>query len=192
MNKYDSNSSKGCVLEVDLEYLKELHKSHNDYPLTPDKIEIKREMLPNYQLKVADFYNIPIGNVKKLASKFFDKEKYLLHYENLQLYLRLQLKLKKIHCVFEFNQSQWLTPYVEFNTQKRIEAEKNGEKYEKSLYRLMNNAVYSKAMEKLRNRINVKLLSHKKDILKWTSKPSYISQTYLIIIWWQFVKTKLY
>ena len=56
----------------------------------------------------------------------------------------------------------------------------------------MNNAVYSKAMEKLRNRINVKLLSHKKDILKWTSKPSYISQTYLIIIWWQFVKTKLY
>ena len=98
LNKYNSNSSniaKECVLEVDLEYLKELHKSHNDYPLTPDKIEIKREMLSNYQLKVADFYNIPIGNVKKLASKFFDKEKYLLHYENLQLYLRLQLKLKK-------------------------------------------------------------------------------------------------
>ena len=111
-----------------------------------------------------------------MAPKLFDKEKYLLHYENLQLYLRLQLNLKKIHCVFEFNQSQWLTPYVEFNIQKRIEAEKNGEKYEKSLYRLMNNAVYSKAMEKLRNRINVKLLSDKKDILKWTSKPSYMSQ----------------
>ena len=97
-----------------------------------------------------------------------------------------------MHCAFEFNQSKWLTPYVEFNTQKRIEEEKKGEKYEKSLYRLMNNAVYSKAMEKLRNRINVKLLSHKKDILKWTSKPSYISQTYLIIIWWQFLKPKLY
>ena len=88
LNKYNSNSSniaKGCVLEVDLEYLKELHKSRNDYPLTPDKIEIKREMLSNYQLKVADIYNIPIGNVKKLALKLFDKEKYLLHYENLQL-----------------------------------------------------------------------------------------------------------
>ena len=59
-----------------------------------------------------------------MAPKLFDKEKYLLHYENLQLYLRLQLNLKKIHCVFEFNQSQWLTPYVEFNIQKRIEAEK--------------------------------------------------------------------
>ena len=45
LNKYTSNSLKGCVLEVDLEYPKELQKLHNDYPLTPDKIEIKREML---------------------------------------------------------------------------------------------------------------------------------------------------
>ena len=34
---------------------------------------------------------------------FFDKEKYVLHYENLELYLRLALKLKKIHRVLEFN-----------------------------------------------------------------------------------------
>ena len=52
-------------------------------------------MLSEYQLKIADLYNIPIGNVKKLLPNFFDKEKYLLHYENLQLYLRLRLKLKK-------------------------------------------------------------------------------------------------
>ena len=45
LNKYTSNSSKGCVLEVDLEYPKELHNLHNDYPLAQDKIEIKREML---------------------------------------------------------------------------------------------------------------------------------------------------
>ena len=48
----------------------------------------------------------------------------LLHYENLELFLRLGLKLKKIHRVLEFNQSQWLKPYIEFNTQKRIGAEK--------------------------------------------------------------------
>ena len=86
LNKYTRNSSKGCVLEVDLEHSKELHKLHNDYPLAPNEIEIKRQMLSEYQLKIADLYNTPIGNVKKFVPKFFDKEKYVLHYENLKLY----------------------------------------------------------------------------------------------------------
>ena len=47
-NKYASNSSKGSVLEVDLEYPKELRELHNDYPLAPNRIEIKRKMLSNY------------------------------------------------------------------------------------------------------------------------------------------------
>ena len=58
LNKYTSNSSKGCVLEVDLEYPKELRELHNDYPLALDKIEIKGEMLPEYQLKTVGLYNI--------------------------------------------------------------------------------------------------------------------------------------
>ena len=85
------------------------------------------------------------------------------------------MKLKKIHCILEFNQSQWLKPYVEFNTQKRIEAEKNGDKDGKVLYKLMKNSVYGKTMQNLRNRINVKLVSNKKDYLKWTSKPTFMS-----------------
>ena len=65
-------------------------------------------MLSEYQLKVADLYNISIGNVEKFVPNFFDKAKYVIYYENLQLYLRLGLKLKKIYCLLEFNQSQWL------------------------------------------------------------------------------------
>ena len=48
MNKYSSNNSKGCVLEVDLEYPKELRELPNDYPLAPDRIEIKRKILSDY------------------------------------------------------------------------------------------------------------------------------------------------
>ena len=48
LHKYISYNSKGCVLEVNLECPKELQKLHNDYPLAPDEIEIKREMLPEY------------------------------------------------------------------------------------------------------------------------------------------------
>ena len=76
MNKYTntSNSSKGCVLEVDLEDPKQLHKLWNNYPLPPDEIEIRREMFPEYQLKIADLCNIPIGSVKKLVSNFLKKK----------------------------------------------------------------------------------------------------------------------
>ena len=62
-------------------------------------------MLSENQLKISDLYNIPIGNVKKLVPDFFDKEKYVIHYDNLKLNLRIGLKLKEIHPVLEFNQS---------------------------------------------------------------------------------------
>ena len=166
---------KGFVLEVDLEYLKKLHKLHNDYSLALEKIEIKREILSEYQLKVADLHNIPIGNVKKLVHNLFDKESYVIYYENLKLYLRLGIKLKKIHHGLEFNQSQRLRSCIEFNTQRRIAAEKNNDRDGKALHKLINNAIYTKTMENLRNRIDVKLLKNKKDYLKCTSKPSYIS-----------------
>ena len=64
LNEYTSNSSKECVLEVDLEYLKELNKLDNDDPLDPDKIEIKREMLSDYQLKIFDLYKFLLGTFK--------------------------------------------------------------------------------------------------------------------------------
>ena len=57
----------------------------------------------------------------------------MIHYENLKLHLRLGLKLKKVHRVLKFNQSQWLKLYIELNTQKRTEAEKNNYKDRKAL-----------------------------------------------------------
>ena len=79
LNKYNSNSSKGCALEVELECPKQLRELHNNCPLAPDKIEMKREMLSEYQLKISDLYNIHIGNVKKLVPNSFGKEKHMLH-----------------------------------------------------------------------------------------------------------------
>ena len=71
-NKYTSNSSQGYVPEVDLKYPKDLQELNNDYPLAPDKIEIKREILSRYHLKIADLYKIFIGNAKKLGPHLFD------------------------------------------------------------------------------------------------------------------------
>ena len=71
LNKQNNNSSKGCVLEVDIENLKHLCELHDDYPLAPDK----KEILSKYQLMIADFFHTPTDNVKKLVPNTFDKEK---------------------------------------------------------------------------------------------------------------------
>ena len=79
LDKYDDISLSGCLLEIDLEHPKELQEFHNDYPLIPETIEIKREM-SYYQLKIADDCNISINNFKKLVPNFLNKEKHVLHY----------------------------------------------------------------------------------------------------------------
>ena len=82
LGKYTDDSKKGLILEIDLEYPTELHDLHNDYPLAPEK-------------HIREKYNIMIGQVKKLIPTLSNKQNYVLHYRNLQLYLDLGLKLKK-------------------------------------------------------------------------------------------------
>ena len=64
LDKYDDNSSRDYVLEVNFEYSKKLNVLHNDYHFAQDKFEIEREMFSDYQLKITDDYNISIANVK--------------------------------------------------------------------------------------------------------------------------------
>lgn len=56
--------------------------------------------------------------VKKLVHNLFDLEKYVLHYKNFQLYLRIGLKIQNVDCVLEFDHSKWLKPYIELYTPK--------------------------------------------------------------------------
>ena len=75
---------------------------------------------------------------------------------------KTRIKNKKVRHVLEFDQSKWLKPYIEFNTEKRIEAEKNGDKDGRAFCKLMSNADFGKTMKSLRNRVEVRMVNNTK------------------------------
>ena len=80
-----------------------------------------------------------------------------LHRKNLELYIRNGLKLTKIHRGIKFEERPWLQKYIQLNTDLRT---KGTTDFEKNFFKLMNNAVFGKTMENVRNRVNVKLVTN--------------------------------
>ena len=172
LENYTDDTKKGVILEVDLEYPKELHHLHNDYPLAPEKILITDDMLSPYCKGLKDSGNISSGRVHKLVPNLMNKEKYVLHYRNLQQYLSLRMKLTKIHRVLEFKQKPWMKKYIDFNAEMRKIAKNS---FEKDFFKLMNNSVFGKTIENLRKRSNIKLETDPEHLIKLTKKPTYVS-----------------
>lgn len=121
-SKYDGESTNiGHILCVDMHYGRELHLSHSSLPLAPEKVDIDENKLSPFARKLLE--NIKGHNKshksKKLVGTFEPRVKYILHSRNLALYLKLGMKLTKIHDVLEFKTSSFLKDYITFCTNKR-------------------------------------------------------------------------
>ena len=136
----------GYFFEVDLNYPKELHNHHDQYPLAPEHVEIKEEMLSDFQKKLAMDLNMKVGGTK-LCLTLSDKKRYICHYRNLKLYLEKGMKIKKVRRILQFKQSPWIKSYIELNTRLRQEA-KN--KCNQNFAKLMNNSFFGKTCEDVR------------------------------------------
>ena len=152
-NRHNLNKMP-CILEVDLEYPENLHDRHNDYPLCPEKVKCK-------------------NGVEKLIPNLRDKKKYVLHYKNLIQCLDMGLKIKHIHKGIKFVESNWMKPYIDKNTNLRAKAKNN---FEKDFFKLMNNSVFGKTMENIRNRVDVKLVNTEEKLRKLVAKPNFRSR----------------
>ena len=143
---------KGYLAEVDVKYPTDLHNSHNDLPFMCNKMKIKK--------------------VEKLVPNLRDKKNYVIHIQALDQALRHGLVLKRICRAIEVNQTDWMKPYIDFNTKRKTAATND---FEKDFFKLMNNSVFGKTMENIRKHRNIKLVTNKDKYLRTVMKPNFKS-----------------
>ena len=117
-----------------------------------------------------------INKCSKLVCTLYDKENYVIHIRALKQALNHGLVLKKVHKVIKFYQEAWLKPYIDMNTKLRTEAKND---FEKDFFKLMNNSVFGKTMENVRNHRDIKLVTSDKRRSILASEPNYHSTKYI-------------
>ena len=146
----NENSDYGALLEVDIEYPKELATKHTDLPFLPEKSKINKAI--------------------KLVTTIDDKENYVVHILALKQALNHGLKFKKVHRVITFKQKAWMKPYIDMNRDLRKQAKTD---FEKGFFKLMNNSVFGKTMENVRNHRDIKLIVTNGRRKKLVSEPNF-------------------
>lgn len=177
LSDWEDNGSKGCLLEVDLDCPEELHDLLVDYPPAPEKKKVSYDMLSEKQRELLGTYMDNASSwtsVPKLIPSLEPKCKYIVHYRALKLYVQLGMKIKQIHRVLTFEQSPWLKPYIDFNTSQRATASSD---FLKNLFKLMNNAIFGKTMENVRNRRQIEFASTEKRLKKLVARATFRSKT---------------
>lgn len=167
-NEWDIKNEVGYILEVDLEYPKELHNMHMDYPMAPENkvCEDVSQFTKNSAFLLGGkqlLESVSDPKQKKLVLDFTPKKNYVVHYKMLQFYLAHGMKLTRVWKVMRFKQQPWLKKYVKYNSKKRKEAKKKGDKIATEFFKLMVNAIYGKTLERVRQRKSVSLVTSEDD-----------------------------
>ena len=167
------NGSMGYILEVDLEYPKELRGLHSDYPLAPKVMNGKANMLSEKQVerfKLMEIQNPKDEKTTKLILNLSDKEKHIVQIRTWQFYLKHGLKLKKIRRAMRFERKEILKPHIEFNTAKRNNARND---FEKDIFKLSHNAGFGKTVESNRKHLDFEIVSDERRFMKCLKNPSF-------------------
>ena len=153
IDKLIKKDKRGYLLEINVEYPKELdenHENHNELAFLTERMKI--------------------GSVEKLVPNLKNKKGYVVQIKALDQALKHGLKLEKVHRLIEFQQSRWMKAYIMLNTSLRKDAKNE---FEKDFFKLMKNSVFGKTMENIRNHKDMKLVTSDKTYLKYVMKPNF-------------------
>ena len=173
----DPKSLQKGIYEIDTEIPKNLHDKFKDYPLCPEIKNITKDNLSEYQKYLNDKLNKQEYNDKKLILNLLPKKNYKIYYKNLEYYLKLGIKVTKVHRILTFDEKPFLKEYIDVNTELRKQSKND---LEKDLFKLMNNAIFGKSMENVLNRSNIKLINNDLEKLLKLIKQSNFQNAYQI------------
>ncbi|CAG8625073.1 9444_t:CDS:1, partial [Paraglomus occultum] len=174
--KTKADSPRGYFLNIKAHFPKNTHDYLNDLPPAVDNIVVKRDWLSPYNKKlVHELDGDQFSETKKLVPHLGKREDYVIHYQELQYYVKLGMVVDEVTEILSFKQTNWLAPYIDFNTKLR---QKSVNDFEKDFFKLMNNSCYGKTMENVRKYQDVKIMSlngddDEKKFRKKIRKPSF-------------------
>eukprot|EP01061_Rhynchopus_euleeides_P015766 TRINITY_DN26813_c0_g1_i2.p1 TRINITY_DN26813_c0_g1~~TRINITY_DN26813_c0_g1_i2.p1 ORF type:complete len:465 (+),score=-66.34 TRINITY_DN26813_c0_g1_i2:65-1396(+) len=165
---YNNECEYGLTLMVDLEYPKELHKLHSDFPLAPYQRSVNWNETSTLQQRILDNNEKNHQKNTKLIADFRKREEYIVDINYLKFLLESGVKVTKYHKAITYKQKKWMKPYIDLNTELRSKAKND---FEKDFYKLMNNAVYGKTMENVRKYTTTKIINRldEVEVCRWQS-----------------------
>ena len=182
--KTPSDSDIGYTTKIDFSYPNEIHDKLKEFVPAPESITPKVEWFSDFQKELgvktkAVRYNEKTGEYthlgsNKLVPHLFKHENYVIDYRNLQFLVGLGIKIEKVHAIMSYKQKPFLKPYIDFNTEKRKGALNE---FEKDFFKLMNNSVFGKTMENVKNRVDIKLTTDYKAAVKYFSQIAFKEST---------------
>ena len=142
---------EGHFLEINVQYLEELHELHSDLPFLPDRMKIEK--------------------VEKLVGNLYDNSGYVIHIRNSKQALNHGLVLKKVHKIIKLNKNVWPKPYIDMNADLRKKKQKLILKKIFLSWWIMQ---FSGKLWKMWESIDVLNLSqYKEEGIIWVSEPNY-------------------
>ena len=166
-------NERGMFLEVDLEYPKDIHSHHEDFPMAPERYKVTYDQLSplNQSLYEKMKTNDLVKNYaeEKLIPTFYNRRNYILHIKCLIFYLSHGLILKKIHRIVSFKQKPFLKEYILSLTKLRSEAAAKNLTFFVNVFKLLANSTYGKFAQNPNNYTHAKLCLNEKDLRKATN-----------------------